>query len=367
MNGKKGIQDRYDTERSNLLTLPDFTVYGRGGAQPLSSALATKNCLDVGNTRRSGKGAAVMFNQSESKNYINSVLSAANASQTFTAANAQFQHNGTVSVPQLVDAMTIAYSRDPNAQVPKNVVCALAKTIAYNSYDPQMLRTKEVWRNTFGAFAAYMGPDSSYYPTRFTYTSNGSKIVDRRFLGCGEATGANGHFVAQKAVRPYHYGRYNWNHLTIGDQQGINPYAGSTGRDSYLNELTKGGWAKDGFNPSTYPLRSLASGIGFQQRQRVTAEELKQTKTTTIDDYNRQIYISHAGSLFNESDTSCGLSGNMPVSEALEYVGAVCINGKNAKPSNGNDTACGTRYRPSDIPGIAGGRVEGESVVEAIE
>ena len=367
MNGKKGIQDRYNTERAGLLSLPDFTVYGKGGAQPLASALATRNCTAVGNTRKSGQGAAVMFNQAESKAYINSVLSATNASESFTTANTQFQHNGTVSVPQLVDAMTIAYSRDSNAQVPMNVVCALAKTIAYNSYDPQMLKTREVWRNTFGAFAAYMGPDSSYYPTRFTYTSTGNKIVDRRFLGCGTATGSNGTFKATPAVRPYHYGRYNWNYLQIGDRSQQNPYAGSTGRDGYLNELTKGGWAKDGFDPNTYPLRSLAKAIGFQQRQSISKAELEQSKRTTLDDYNRQIYVSRAINLFNDADTSCGFSGNMPVSEALEYVGAVCINGKNAKPSNGDDRPCGTMYKPSDIPGTAGGQVEGESVVEAIE
>lgn len=367
MNGKKGIQDRYNTERAGLLSLPDFTVYGKGGAQPLASALATRNCTAVGNTRKSGQGAAVMFNQAESKAYINSVLSATNASESFTTANTQFQHNGTVSVPQLVDAMTIAYSRDSNAQVPMNIVCALAKTIAYNSYDPQMLKTREVWRNTFGAFAAYMGPDSSYYPTRFTYTSTGNKIVDRRFLGCGTATGSNGTFKATLAVRPYHYGRYNWNYLQIGDRSQQNPYAGSTGRDGYLNELTKGGWAKDGFDPNTYPLRSLAKAIGFQQRQSISKAELEQSKRTTLDDYNRQIYVSRAINLFNDADTSCGFSGNMPVSEALEYVGAVCINGKNAKPSNGDDRPCGTMYKPSDIPGTAGGQVEGESVVEAIE
>ncbi len=367
MNGKKGIQDRYNTERAGLLSLPDFTVYGKGGAQPLASALATRNCTAVGNTRKSGQGAAVMFNQAESKAYINSVLSATNASESFTTANTQFQHNGTVSVPQLVDAMTIAYSRDSNAQVPMNVVCALAKTIAYNSYDPQMLKTREVWRNTFGAFAAYMGPDSSYYPTRFTYTSTGNKIVDRRFLGCGTATGSNGTFKATPAVRPYHYGRYNWNYLQIGDRSQQNPYAGSTGRDGYLNELTKGGWAKDGFDPNTYPLRSLAKAIGFQQRQSISKAELEQSKRTTLDDYNRQIYVSRAINLFNDADTSCGFSGNMPVSEALEYVGAVCINGKNAKPSNGDDRPCGTMYKPSDIPGTAGGPVGGESVVEAIE
>ncbi len=367
MNGKKGIQDRYNTERAGLLSLPDFTVYGKGGAQPLASALATRNCTAVGNTRKSGQGAAVMFNQAESKAYINSVLSATNASEAFTTANTQFQHNGTVSVPQLVDAMTIAYSRDSNAQVPMNVVCALAKTIAYNSYDPQMLKTREVWRNTFGAFAAYMGPDSSYYPTRFTYTSTGNKIVDRRFLGCGTATGSNGTFKATPAVRPYHYGRYNWNYLQIGDRSQQNPYAGSTGRDGYLNELTKGGWAKDGFDPNTYPLRSLAKAIGFQQRQSISKAELEQSKRTTLDDYNRQIYVSRAINLFNDADTSCGFSGNMPVSEALEYVGAVCINGKNAKPSNGDDRPCGTMYKPSDISGTAGGQVEGETVVPSIE
>ncbi len=368
MNGTKGIADRFNTERTGLLQMPSLNVYGKTGQMPYVNALATSNCTAVGNTRKSGQGAAKMFNQGEVKAYIDSVLSATNGSEAFTKANTTIEHSGVVSVPQLVDAMTIAYARDPNAQVPVNAVCALGKTIAFNSYDPQMMRERAVWRNTFGAFVAYTGPNSSYYPSRLTLDSRGSTIVDRRFLGCGSASGDDKKtYNALASVRPYHYGRYNWNEKAIGDQA-QNRYAGQTGRDSYLNELTKGGWAKNGFDANTYPLRSLAKAVGFVQKQSASAQELASVSTNaTIDDINRQEYARKYASLFNEADTSCGLTGNMPVAEALEYVGAVCINGKNAKPSNGNNESCSRRFRASSSKGTSGGEVEGETVGYTVE
>ena len=309
-----------------------------------------------------------MFNQQETKAYIDSVIADTNGSEAFTTARTEFVHNGAVSVPQLVDAMTIAYTRNPNAQVPLNVVCALGKTIGYNSYDPQMIKMRAVWRNTFGAFAAYTGPNSSYYPAPLTIDGQGRTIVDRRFLGCGSAKGGDGKaYNALESVRPYHYGRYNWNEKSIGDQS-ANKYAGQTGRDSYLNELTKGGWARDGFDENSYPLRSLAKAVGFVQQQSASDAELKSVSTNaTIDDINRQAYVKKYSMIFNDADTSCGLTGNMPVAEALEYIGAVCINGKNAKPSNGNREQCYHRFRASSSSGNSGGEVAGEEVGYTVE
>ena len=376
MNGKKGISDRFSTERASLLKMPELTVFGKGGQMPYANALGTKNCTAVGSTRKSGQGAALMFNQQETKAYIDSVIADTNGSEAFATARTEFVHNGAVSVPQLVDAMTIAYTRNPNAQVPLNVVCALGKTIAFNSYDPQMIKKREVWRNTFGAFVAYTGPDSSYYPAPLTFDSTGRIIADKRFVGCGQAFGPDGKalYSAIPSVRPYHYGRYNWSQRTNGDLK--DQFAGSTGRDSYLNELTKGGWARNGFDASTYPLRSLAKAVGFVRQDTASDAELKAAEKTgeggkkvngTIDDVNRNAFNISYANIFNEADTSCGLQGNMPVSEALEYIGAVCINGKNAKPSNGNTRPCGRSFRTSAIPNPAGGAVAGEAVGYTVE
>lgn len=369
MNGSLGIADRYAKERTNLLKMPEFTVFGKGGEQSFGQALATNNCTAVGLTRKSKDGAARMLSQSEVKAYVDSVLNDTNASQSFVSANTTIEHSGAVSVPQLVDAMTIAYARNPNAQVPLNVVCALGKTIGYNSYDPQMMRVRAVWRNTFGAFAAYTGPNSSYYPARITMDSIGRRIVDRRFLGCGSAKGDDGKVLsAMSTVLPYHYGRYNWNEKSIGDLAGKNRYAGTTGRDSYLNELTKGGWARNAFDPKSYPLHAIADAVGFTQQQSASAEQLKSISTNaTIDDINRQQYVRAYSAIFNDADTSCGLSGNMPVADALQYIGAVCINGKNAKPSNGDTTPCRHDYKASSASGSAGGEIAGETVGYTVE
>lgn len=64
--------------------------------------------------------------------------------------------------------MTVAYAQDKNAKVPLEVVCSLGKTIGFNSYDPQMMKLRAPWRNTFGAFAAYTSADSSYFPAPLT-------------------------------------------------------------------------------------------------------------------------------------------------------------------------------------------------------
>ena len=38
-----------------------------------------------------------------------------------------------------------------------------------------------------GAFAAYIGPDSSYYPALYVYDASGNQIIDKRFFGCAVA------------------------------------------------------------------------------------------------------------------------------------------------------------------------------------
>ena len=57
----------------------------------------------------------------------------------------------------------------------------------------------------------------------------------------------------------------------------------------------------------------------------------------------------------------------MPVADALQYIGAVCINGKNAKPSNGDTTPCRHDYKASSASGSAGGEIAGETVGYTVE
>lgn len=47
-------------------------------------------------------------------------------------------------------------------------------------------------------------------------------IADRRFLGCGAIKQGNGVTIkAMDSVRPYHYGRYNWNEMSTGDKADV--------------------------------------------------------------------------------------------------------------------------------------------------
>ncbi|WP_428050194.1 hypothetical protein [Candidatus Avelusimicrobium fimicolum] len=360
MNGNKGIPAKYQ-ERTGLLNIPTLFVNGKGGARPFNEAVNTKECLAVGAIRSLKKTEpAAVLEQDAAKAYLDSVVNQTNASQAFTAGNARFEHSGTVSIPQLVDAMTVAYTQDSNAQVPIEVVCALGKTIGLNSFDPQMLNVREQWRNTFGAFAAYTGADSSYFPTPFTIENKKNKdlntlkddamrkmlIADRRFLGCGAVRQGDGTIMKARAdVRPYHYGRYNWNELATGDHPSIG-YSGTSGRDGYLRALEEGGWTTNARKAEAFPLHAIAEAVGFQRQDRATKQEVaKYGSNGTIDSVNRAKYHAAYIHLFNEdSSDACNLSGTMKVEDALKYIGALCINGKNAKPSNNNNDECGTYY-----------------------
>ena len=361
MNGTKGIPTKYQ-ERTGLLQIPTLSVNGKGGAKPFNETLNSKECLAVGVAR--GGGAAPLLQQDVAAAYINSVIASTNASAAFTEAKTKFAHSGRVSVPQLVDAMTVAYAQDKNAKVPLEVVCSLGKTIGYNSYDPQMLKLRAPWRNTFGAFAAYTSADSSYFPAPLTLQNSKNHdlanmsdaqikkliIADRRFLGCGAVKQGNGTTVkAMDGVRPYHYGRYNWNEMRTGDKADV-PFIGQTGRDGYLSALERGGWVTNANDPKAYPLHAIAEAVGFQRRESVTKQELAASSNKTIDALNRRAYLSKYMHLFNESPNDpCGLGdGEMNVEDALLYIGALCINGKNAKPSNSNNNKCGSYY------GVAG-------------
>lgn len=361
MNGTKGIPTKYQ-ERTGLLQIPTLSVNGKGGAKPFNETLNSKECLAVGVAR--GGGSAPLLQQDVAAAYINSVIAKTNASQAFTEAKTKFEHSGRVSVPQLVDAMTVAYAQDKNAKVPLEVVCSLGKTIGYNSYDPQMLKLRAPWRNTFGAFAAYTSADSSYFPAPLTLQNSKNHdlanmsdaqikkliIADRRFLGCGAVKQGNGTTVkAMDGVRPYHYGRYNWNEMRTGDKADV-PFIGQTGRDGYLSALERGGWVTNANDPKAYPLHAIAEAVGFQRRESVTKQELAASSNKTIDALNRRAYLSKYMHLFNESPNDpCGLGdGEMNVEDALLYIGALCINGKNAKPSNSNNNKCGSYY------GVAG-------------
>lgn len=349
MNGVGGISDLFEKQRAPYFSFPSFNVYGKGGKKDLASALNANSCLSVGQIAEDTK-SAVVFDQASVKSYVDQVLAQANNNKALQAELKKFEHTGDVTVPQLADALVIAYALDPKATVPLNVVCALGKTIGHNAYDRGLLKDPRVWRNIFGAFAAYIGPDSSYYPALYVPLGTG-KIIDQRFFGCGTAEEGGQKKSAKQNFASYHYGRYNWSHLKNGDLA----EGGTSGRDPYLKVLEQGGWVADASNPYSYPLYAIAKAVNFQRENSVTAAQVK-NYNNTIDDYNRSIYTRAYASVLSDTNqnASCGLSGEMQVADALRYLGGVCINGKEAKPSHGHTSDfCQHNFKRSAESGTA--------------
>lgn len=373
LSGNGGIPAKYNEQgRIDVgLTIP--TDFG------FNTSLNSANCRAVGLQRLAKKNneAQAVFNNSAAKSYVDSVLAAVNAAPELTAKNTEVVHSGEVSVGQLVDAMTIAYQKNLlNREVPIEVVCSLGKTIGYTSVDPDARVLRNVWRNTFGAFAAYTGVNSSFYPAPVVPGEDGKEYADRRFWGCNdiktsartadEEKNADGTLYkmsvdnCKKSPRDarcrlknivirngHHYGNYNWNGK-YGPLGQVRRKDGAYDRDPYKKALEAGGWTTNADDPKAFPLHAIADVVerksGFTRKQSLTADELKTEDIAGLDDYNRREYVKAYRNIFNDVDKAgCQLddAGTMPVADALRYIGAVCTNGKNKKPGNGM-TVCGT-------------------------
>ena len=372
LSGNGGIPAKYNEQGRKDVGLTIPTDFG------FNTSLNSANCRAVGLQRLAKKDAAqAVFNNSAAKSYVDSVLAAVNAAPELTAKNTEVVHSGEVSVGQLVDAMTIAYQKNLlNREVPIEVVCSLGKTIGYTSVDPDARVLRNVWRNTFGAFAAYTGVNSSFYPAPVVPGEDGKEYADRRFWGCNdiktsartadEEKNADGTLYkmsvdnCKKSPRDarcrlknivirngHHYGNYNWNGK-YGPLGQVARKDGAYDRDPYKKALEAGGWTTNADDPKAFPLHAIADVVerksGFTRKQSLTADELKTEDVAGLDDYNRREYVKAYRNIFNDVDKAgCQLddAGTMPVADALRYIGAVCTNGKNKKPGNGM-TVCGT-------------------------
>lgn len=372
LSGNGGIPAKYNEQGRKDVGLTIPTDFG------FHTSLNSANCRAVGLQRLAKKDEAqAVFNNSAAKSYVDSVLAAVNAAPELTAKNTEVVHSGEVSVGQLVDAMTIAYQKNLlNREVPIEVVCSLGKTIGYTSVDPDARVLRNVWRNTFGAFAAYTGVNSSFYPAPVVPGEDGKEYADRRFWGCNdiktsartadEEKNADGTLYkmsvdnCKKSPRDarcrlknivirngHHYGNYNWNGK-YGPLGQVARKDGAYDRDPYKKALEAGGWTTNADDPKAFPLHAIADVVerksGFTRKQSLTADELKTEDVAGLDDYNRREYVKAYRNIFNDVDKAgCQLddAGTMPVADALRYIGAVCTNGKNKKPGNGM-TVCGT-------------------------
>lgn len=371
LSGNGGIPAKYNEQGRKDVGLTIPTVFG------FNTSLNSANCRAVGLQRLAKKDAAqAVFNNSAAKSYVDSVLAAVNAAPELTAKNTEVVHSGEVSVGQLVDAMTIAYQKNLlNREVPIEVVCSLGKTIGATSVDPDARVIKEAWTNTFGAFAAYTGVNSSFYPAPLVPGKDGNLQPDKRFWGCNDiyvpGTADESKKYKGKVYQPsvaycnnhkgdakcrlknivikngHHYGNYNWNGK-YGPLGQVRRKDGDYDRNAYKKVLEAGGWTTNADDPNAFPLHAIADVVerkaNFTRKQSLTDQELKTEKVSGLDDYNRRAYVAAYNNIFNDLDTSgCSLgdAGNMPVADALHYIGAVCTNGKNKKPGNGM-TVCGT-------------------------
>ncbi|WP_177748175.1 hypothetical protein [Candidatus Avelusimicrobium fimicolum] len=381
LSGNGGIPAKYNEQGRKDVGLTIPTDFG------FHTSLNSANCRAVGLQRLAKKDAAqAVFNNSAAKSYVDSVLAAVNAAPELTAKNTEVVHSGEVSVGQLVDAMTIAYQKNLlNREVPIEVVCSLGKTIGYTSVDPDARVLRNVWRNTFGAFAAYTGVNSSFYPAPVVPGEDGKEYADRRFWGCNdiktsartadEEKNADGTLYkmsvddCKKSPRDarcrlknivirngHHYGNYNWNGK-YGPLGQVRRKDGDYDRNAYKKALEEGGWTTNADDPNAFPLHAIADVVerkfGFTRKQSLTADELKTEDVAGLDDYNRREYVKAYRNIFNDVDKAgCQLddAGTMPVADALRYIGAVCTNGKNKKPGNGM-MKCGTVDKVAKHPG----------------
>lgn len=381
LSGNGGIPAKYNEQGRKDVGLTIPTDFG------FHTSLNSANCRAVGLQRLAKKDAAqAVFNNSAAKSYVDSVLAAVNAAPELMAKKTEVVHSGEVSVGQLVDAMTIAYQKNLlNREVPIEVVCSLGKTIGYTSVDPDARVLRNVWRNTFGAFAAYTGVNSSFYPAPVVPGEDGKEYADRRFWGCNdmktsartadEEKNADGTLYkmsvddCKKSPRDarcrlknivirngHHYGNYNWNGK-YGPLGQVARKDGAYDRDPYKKALEEGGWTTNADDPNAFPLHAIADVVerkaNFTRKQSLTADELKTEDVAGLDDYNRREYVKAYRNIFNDVDKAgCQLddAGTMPVADALRYIGAVCTNGKNKKPGNGM-MKCGTVDNVAKHPG----------------
>ena len=290
------------------------------------------------------------------------------------------------TIAQVVDAMRI--SKEVGIQdVPKNTVCAVARTIGHISRDPHAGHKdgkNRKYDNTFGAFAAYINYDSSFYPTmRLTDTSNGNNIeIDMRFHGCWDQKrtnqvvdseiggkmheyaengnnakdvgskrcgGTNNRYPnSDKECSSFHYGHYNWNHYTQGDLAS-KPCAGDpTGKACLQNDrkpyeaiLDASIWGASG---AKFPLAALAKPA-FKTQWGKNLQSYY--RNGTIDSYNRTQYHKVYDSVFHQGEgVSCGYAANetMKVDDALRYIDSLCANGIQRKPGNGGQINCDHYY-----------------------
>lgn len=282
--------------------------------------------------------------------YVNGVLRKINQDPKLQENNGgvtkEFEEYTDITIAEFTDAMTLDYTLNSAAEIDMKLVCEIGKSIGTLALDP----TYSHVNNQFGAYVAYTGYDSSFFPA----ATNSGGAEDVRFVGCKNEKEVN-------CKQRFHYGLYNWNGKTLGDKQIYGP----KGRNGYETYLDEHGWSTA---KGQFPLQAIADAVinekvgsgSFPFQNKTLAKGALPTNNTqqyngTLDDMNRDVYhtwMKEKHVFFYGDATPCNVTGKMPVKDALDYLGLVCTNGHTAKPEHGfPKKTCGDAYGVSTTPG----------------
>jgi len=349
------------------------------------------------------------YYDSETREYLEKIIAAytdANKSNKthheMMVYDEQFKGSAKPRIGEVLDAIRIGHALGGGLEnVPKNTVCAMAKAVGHYSRDPHTAANQSGGgsvenSNTFGAYAAYMGVDSSFFPTmRLTDSKDGAQKFDYRFHGCwdihrtnqavsvigkemqnsangiglkdqgrgqgdGTVCGAttNSYNGATNECGGFHYGHYNWNHYDEGDLtpnhegncngdnrdravQGGNACL-QNDRKPYEEVLAGSVWGQ-----AKFPLAALEKKDGTPIFTRVWGKGYESHfRNGTIDSYNRTRYHEAFANILHVANVSCGYTNHdtMLAKDVIRYFDSLCNNGMSLKPSNGGKIPCKHNY-----------------------
>lgn len=240
--------------------------------------------------------------------------------------HSELENNFNASNPGTAATLFDALMLYPGNQVPKNAVCMLGKTIGAGSVDTTVTRDAEQNSNMFGAFAAFIGEDASFFPTSRYRGTDGEAYCNQQFIGCGANRGDNSTCRAGVAKK-YHWGHYNVSKWKEGRTTQTANTPGT------MRHIDRAPWT----NSSGYILRELDQRVSYHNRR----DHYQVSEgNNTVENANREKYWRAYGEFF-QHPTSCGLEGTMSKQAVIDYIEVLCNSGTNIKPSNTDWLSCG--------------------------
>ena len=233
-----------------------------------------------------------------------------------------------LTVSQLIDVINM----DPDdGTVPANAVCVLGKTISANAPDPAVYGNGKEFEdemaesdfgNVLGTFLAFIGPESAFYPGKYTKSNKTQKPVwDERFK-CNLQTYADNagvlHFKWPECKNDRKNLRdtdpschYCWGGYFVGKGSAKNI-------TEYENQLkTSGVWVQGGH----YPLEGL-------KPQGVTFNLATESFNTIRDRYEAKYKYLYTSSL----ECKYPRTQTLTQADVMKYITTLCEKGQYIKP-----------------------------------